>query len=307
MTMTKKILLVPLFSFFLLAQSDLYPIQDYYGGGIGYSPMYMLLDSIPGSVQLNNMGLNTDNFKSPFIVHGGEGFTQIAGRWRLGGYAGTGSSSISNIMDVYFYQETNDSAGIQVPTSQLDETGDKIVQYEGSFRPTINSKFSFTLGAVMLEYVVPVFRDLEVSGGALMGIGRINISIDQHTGEAQWNDMFQNSYGVVSNGNLYYTLESSYSDEEADSVIAALQGTTLSTINGYGGMNDLSGSFFNFQPYIAIKWQIMDRVGLRLSLGYNQGTIGPGKWYLNDRKQIADSPEASLKGLTIRTMFYFGL
>lgn len=303
----RALLILQAIPWLIFAQSDLYPIQDYYGGGIGYSPMYMTLDSIPGTAQMSALGLDPKNFEDPFIVHGGEGFTQIAGRWRLGGYAGIGSSTISNIMDVYFYQESNDSAGMQIPTSPLDDTGDKIVQYEGSFRPTVNAKFSFTLGAVMLEYVVPVFRDLEVSGGALMGIGRINVSIDQHTGEAQWNNMFQNSYGTVSGGNLYYSIDSSYTEADADSVIAALQGTTLSTVNGYGGMTDLSGTFFNFQPYVAIKWQIMDRVGLRLSLGYNQGTIGPGKWYLNDRKLIADSPESSLKGLTIRTMLYLGL
>lgn len=297
-------LLIPLF---LKGQSDLYPIQDYYGGGIGYSPMYMTLESIPGSAQMSTLGLDTNNFDSPFIVHGGEGFTHISGRWRLGGYAGIGSSSISNIMDVYFYQETNDSAGIQQDSSPLADDGDKLVAYEGSFRPTVNAKFSFTLGAVMLEYVVPVFRDLEISGGALMGIGRVNISIDQHTGEAQWNNLFQNSYGTVSGGAVYYSVDSSYSESEADSVINQLQGTTLSAVNGYGGMTDISGTFFNFQPYIAVKWQIMDRVGLRLSLGYNQGTVGPGKWYLNNRKQIADSPKSSLRGLSIRTMFYFGL
>lgn len=303
----RAFLLTHLLPLLLIAQSDLYPIQDYYGGGIGYSPMYMTLDSIPGTAKMSALGLNTNNFRTPFIVHGGEGFTHIAGRWRLGGYAGIGSSSISNIMDVYFYHEDNDSAGIQLPTSPLDASGDKIVAYEGSFRPTVTAKFSFTLGAVTLEYVVPVFRDLEISGGALMGIGRVNVSIDQHTGEAQWNNLFQNSYGTVSDGAVYYSVDSSYSEDQADSVIALLQGTTLSAVNSYGGMTDLSGTFFNFQPYVAVKWQIMDRVGLRLSLGYNQGTIGPGKWFLNDRKQIADSPEASLRGLTIRTMFYFGL
>jgi len=303
----KAFFIIQAIPWLLNAQSDLYPIQDYYGGGIGYSPMYMTLDSIPGTAQMSALGLDPKNFEDPFIVHGGEGFTHIAGRWRLGGYAGIGSSTISNIMDVYFYQESNDSLGIQIPASPLDNTGDKIVLYEGSFRPTVNAKFSFTLGAMMLEYVVPVFRDLEVSGGALMGIGRVNVSIDQHTGEAQWNNMFQNSYGTVLGGNLYYSVDSSYTSSQADSVIATLQGATLATVNGYGGMTDLSGTFFNFQPYVSVKWQIMDRVGLRLSLGYNQGTIGPGKWYLNDRRQIADSPESSLKGLTIRTMLYLGL
>jgi len=305
--MKNKLFAISLFPLLLFAQSDLYPIQDYYGGGIGYSPMYITLDSIPGSSMMAQLGLNTNNFDSPFVVHGGEGFTHIAGRWRLGGYAGIGSSSISNIMDVYFYQETNDAAGMQIPASILDNQSDKIVKYAGSFRPTVSAKFSFTLGAALLEYVVPVFRDLEISGGAMLGIGRVNVSIDQHTGEAQWNTLFSNMYGNVQNGSLFYEIDSSFSSVEADSIISSLQGTTLAPIYAYGSMSDLSGTFFNFQPYIAIKWQIMDRVGLRMTLGYNQGTIGAGKWKLNDRKQIADSPKATLQGLAVRTMIYFGL
>ena len=140
-----------------------------------------------------------------------------------------------------------------------------------------------------------------------MGVGRINVSIDQHAGDAQWNNLFANMYGTVANGVVYYNVDSSYTPTEADSIISSMQGTVLAPVIGYGGLTDLSGTFFNFQPYIAVKWQIMDRMGLRLSLGYNQGTIGPGEWYLNDRKPIADSPKSSLQGLTIRTMFYFGL
>ena len=54
----------------IFAQSDLYPVEDYYGGGIGYSPMYMILDSIPGASKLRQVGVNPDNFNSPFVIHG---------------------------------------------------------------------------------------------------------------------------------------------------------------------------------------------------------------------------------------------
>jgi hypothetical protein len=72
-------------------------------------------------------------------------------------------------------------------------------------------------------------------------------------------------------------------------------------------MTSISGTFFNFQPYVAVKWQITDRVGLRLSIGYNKGVVRAGQWKLNDRFQISDSPESALSGLTFRTMLYFGL
>ena len=50
-----------------------YPVEDFFGGGIGYSPMYISLDSIPGASELQELGLRTEDFDSPFIIHGGEG------------------------------------------------------------------------------------------------------------------------------------------------------------------------------------------------------------------------------------------
>ena len=38
-------------------QFDLYPVTDFFGGGIGYSPMYMMLYSIPGANHLQKVGL----------------------------------------------------------------------------------------------------------------------------------------------------------------------------------------------------------------------------------------------------------
>jgi hypothetical protein len=35
-----------------------YPAEDFLGGGIGYSPMYIKLDSIPGASYLVNLGLD---------------------------------------------------------------------------------------------------------------------------------------------------------------------------------------------------------------------------------------------------------
>ena len=64
---------------------------------------------------------------------------------------------------------------------------------------------------------------------------------------------------------------------------------------------------FNFQPYVAIKWQFLDRMGLRMSAGFNRGTIGAGRWRLNGHIPINDSPEASIGGFTVRTVIYFGL
>jgi hypothetical protein len=169
--------LIIFFPILVSAQSDLYPVEDYFGGGIGYSPMYMMLDSIPGANQLQKVGLNPKDFNNPFVVHGGEGFTQISGRWRLGGYAGIGTSRISNALSVTLAIDNNGLAGIQDtitpaqggnPQYDADITED----YTGIFVPTGEAKFTFMIIAVTLEYVVPIFRDLEIASGAMFGIGR---------------------------------------------------------------------------------------------------------------------------------------
>jgi hypothetical protein len=301
-----------LFTIFLLpvmvaAQADLYPVEDYYGGGIGFSTMYVSLDSFPGSALLSKTGLDVNNFTKPFAVYGGEGFTHISGQWRLGGYAGIGSQRISNVLGVKLYLETNGIEGIQETQIPGDTISlDSVVTYTGDFAPTIQAKFTFMLGAATLEYVVPIFRDLEIAAGALIGIGRVNLNIDQHSNTPRWNNLFDNRYGTVENNTLYYPVDTTGYASPAEA-IAALQGSSLEPVNFTGGLTGLSGTFINFQPYVAIKWQLMDRVGLRLSVGYNKGTIGAGQWYLNDQEPIADSPESSLQGIVIRTMLYFGL
>ena len=299
------ILILPIVIF---AQSDLYPVEDYFGGGIGYSPMYMMLDSIPGASKLKQVGVNPDNFNSPFVVHGGEGFTQIAGRWRLGGYAGIGTSRISNALSVKLAVESNTLPGFQFADTTISGVTydrDSTEVYTGIFVPTIEAKFTFMIGAATLEYVVPIFRDLEVASGAMFGIGRTVISIDQNTGTPRWDASFSNNFGQIINDTLYYAID--ITGTTAQAAFDALQGSYLPPLASSAGMTSISGTFFNFQPYVAVKWQITDRVGLRLSIGYNKGVVRAGQWKLNDRFQISDSPESALSGLTFRTMLYFGL
>ena len=309
--MNRYKLIILILPIVISAQSDLYPIEDYYGGGIGYSPMYMILDSIPGASKLKQVGVNPDNFNSPFVIHGGEGFTQISGRWRLGGYAGIGTSRISNALSVILAVDDNGMPGIQDTLTlgidnEDDVRADTTRHYTGIFVPTIEAKFTFMISAVTLEYVVPIFRDLEIASGAMFGIGRTIISIDQNTGTPRWDESFSNNFGQVLNDTLIYTIDATGSPS-SEAAIVALQGAYLPPLASNAGMTNLSGTFFNFQPYVAVKWQITDRVGLRLSIGYNKGVIRAGQWQLNDRFQISDSPESSLSGLSFRTMIYFGL
>jgi|TARA_B110000116_G_C16798203_1_gene568308 hypothetical protein len=278
------------------SQFDLYPVTDFFGGGIGYSPMYINVDKFPATNLLKSLGLNPNQFDTPFVVHGGEGFAHMTGKWRIGSYAGVGSSSISTVTNVQLYIE-DDNPGYQDEATK---------SYDGNFNPSIEAKITIALGAASIEYVMPVFQDLEISAGAMMGLGRLNLSIDQYAANPKWGEMFDFSYGskkweTTADGTdstlIYY-----YAVDDTDTPIAG-----FNAANAPGVMADLSGTFFNFQPYVAIKWQLLDRVGLRISAGFNKGTIGQGRWKLNSRYLIGDSEEYSLTGVTFRTMLYLGL
>ena len=260
--------------------------------------MYINIDKFPATDLLKNVGLDPSKFNTPFVVHGGEGFAHMTGKWRIGSYAGIGSSSISTITNVKLFEDSNGN-------NQLD-TGESTTDYNGNFDPTIDAKLTFSLGAASIEYVMPIFQDLEISAGAMTGLGRLNLSIDQYAANPKWDQMFDFAYGskawVPNEDGTDSTLTYYYA---VDDVANPISGFNAS--NAPGVMSDLSGTFFNFQPYVAIKWQLLDRVGLRISAGFNKGTIGQGRWKLNSRYLIGDSEAYTLQGVSFRTMLYLGL
>jgi len=286
--MKNIVLFLTLSSSLLMAQFS-YPLEDFLGGGIGYSPMYIKLDSIPGSSDLMGLGLNPKDFKDPFIIHGGEGFAHVTGRWRIGGYAGAGGTSISTVPDIIIFQDDNGNDSL--------DAGENSKDYTSYFNPRIEGKFTISMGAASIEYVMPLLQDLELSAGALMGLARAGLAVDQQNGTPRWGTIFNNAYGTMdSTGTLYYGVSASEYD---DPVI--LPGTIP------GIMRDVSATFFNFQPYVAVKWQFLERLGLRISVGFNKGTIQAGKWKLNGNTKISDSPASAIQGASFRTMLYIGL
>ena len=290
----------------IYGQFDLYPVSDFFGGGIGYSPMYINIDKFPATDLLKNVGLNPSNFDAPFVVHGGEGFAHMTGKWRIGSYAGIGSSSISTVTNVVLYVDDYDATN---SNTELGYQNEPTVEYNDNFDPTIEAKLTFSLGAASIEYVMPIFQDLEISAGAMMGLGRLNLSIDQYAANPKWDQMFDFAYGSKK------WVKDDPTDELSDSTLVYYYAVddTGQPVSGFkasnapGVMSDLSGTFFNFQPYVAIKWQLLDRVGLRISAGFNKGTIGQGRWKLNSRYLIGDSEEYTLQGVSFRTMLYLGL
>ena len=285
------------------AQGDIYPTETTYGGGIGFSTMYMILDTVPGASLLNSLGINVDELGTrPLVFYGGEGFAQMSGPWRLGGYAGIGATQASNVFGLQMYANRDNVDGYQKPAFGNEANGDSLYNFSGNL--SVKARLSFLLGAMTTEYVFPIFRDLEVMAGALMGIGRYTLSIDQHIGTPKWGKLGNNMYGEIYGDTVLIQLDGPDFDDEAKD---NNESEFLRPINVTGTMTELSGTFFNFQPYVAIKWQFLDRMGLRISAGYNRGTIASGKWKLNGNRPINDSPESALHGITLRTVIYFGL
>jgi len=286
--MKNIVLFIPLSLSLMMAQFS-YPLEDFLGGGIGYSPMYIKLDSIPGSSDLMGLGLDPKNFDDPFVIHGGEGFAHVTGRWRIGGYAGAGGTNISTVPDIIIFQDDNGNDSL--------DGGENSKDYTSYFEPWISAKFSISMGAASIEYVMPLLQDLELSAGALMGLARANIAVDQQNGTPRWGTIFDNAYGTMdSTGTLYYGVSA---NEYNEPVI--LPGPIP------GLMRDVSATFFNFQPYVAVKWQLLERLGLRISVGFNKGTIPAGEWKLNGSTKISDSPASAIQGASFRTMLYIGL
>ena len=285
------------------AQGDIYPTETTYGGGIGFSTMYMVLDSVPGASLLNSLGLNADELGAgPLVFYGGEGFAQMSGPWRLGGYAGIGATQAGSVFGLKMFANRDNVDGYQKPAFGNEANGDTLYNFSGNL--SVTARLSFLLGAVTTEYVFPIFRDLEVMAGALMGIGRYTLSIDQHIGTPKWGKLGNNMYGEIYGDTVLIQLDGPDFDDEAKD---NNESEFLRPINVTGTMTELSGTFFNFQPYVAIKWQFLDRMGLRISAGYNRGTIAAGRWKLNGHLPINDSPASALHGITLRTVIYFGL
>ena len=286
----KKIFYISILALSLIKGQFSYPAEDFLGGGIGYSPMYIKLDSVPGATYLKNIGLDPSDFDDPFVVHGGEGFAHVTGRWRIGGYAGMGGTSVSTIPEISIFIDGNGNDSL--------DAGETSKMYTDELNPSIRARFTFLLGAASVEYVMPILQDLEISSGALLGLGRVAMGIEQTSANPRWKQVFSNTYGTMSDNQdtLFYSVTADEYDNP-DIRPGAVSGV----------LKDVSSAFFNFQPYVAVKWQFLERLGLRISVGFNKGTVRQGSWKLNGRSQIADSPSSALSGVTFRTMLYVGL
>ena len=69
--MKKIITSIAFFTTSLYSQFDLYPVTDFFGGGIGYSPMYINIEDFPATDLLKDLGLDPKKFDSPLLYTAG--------------------------------------------------------------------------------------------------------------------------------------------------------------------------------------------------------------------------------------------
>ena len=249
----------------LYSQRDIaFSTEEYLGGGIGYAPMFLLIDvakAYPfnamgegdedtGLLQDNGLGFDDISaitqdkiWEDPLIIHGAEGFGNTSGNWRVGAYVGLGSKSITSITTV-----------------------------DTATRLQTDLKVSLMTGSASIEYVIPLFSNLEISAGSLFSLSRAIIQFAKRIDIPSWEDQF-----------------------------------TFTNINEDNYSVTLSGTFFSFQPYVAIKLQFLDRVGLRMSAGYNVGTLPVNQWTLNDFGEIQAPSESNFNAPAVRVMLYLGI
>lgn len=147
-----------LFGIFLLSGILVFPQQGQFfdapfGGGIGYVPAWYIPDVAPINDQLNAIGmpeLSTGGFYSSGIA----GFIYIGfvKNLRVGGMGFGGSlSSTQNINNIN-YEIIYDLGG----------------------------------GGVTIEYTLPFIKNIGVSGGAVIGVGSMNIYLYRNSGDFTW-------------------------------------------------------------------------------------------------------------------------
>lgn len=296
----------------LLGQDDYYPPESFYGGGVGFSQMFLFqnMGQLDGFEMLGSIGdsagfgFDVTKFSNPFILNGGEGFSSVTERIRIGGFAGVGTSFISHQPEITLFLDS-DGDGIFDPSKEESQIYSPPL-VTGDQTPDLQAKISIWVSGATIEYIFPLFRGLEVSAGSLFGLGRLNLSITQSSGSPAWKDQFTSIFKIGTNG-----LTPVYdANEDSDTTSADIEYLQKSLFPSYpinSAMSSLSGTFVNVQPYVAVKLQLLDRMGIRMTVGFNSGTIGEKKWTTDDNKELKGSPETVLKSLAVRAMIYFGL
>ena len=111
-----------------------------------------------------------------------------------------GGTSVSTIPEIKIFVDGNGNDSLDA--NEISK------MYTDELNPSIKAKFTFLLGAASVEYVMPLLQDLEISSGALLGLGRVAMGIEQTSANPRWKQVFSNAYGTMSEtgDTLFYSV-----------------------------------------------------------------------------------------------------
>jgi hypothetical protein len=227
------------------SENEKYPEEPFYGGGVGYTTTWLSIKLSQSFSELgSSSGMNMDisNWDGLFFMNGVEGYGHITGRWRIGASIAVGEKTASKL--------------------------------DTSTNWTGQARISLFFAGSTFEYVVPLFDNLEISTGSMVGLGRASLQIHQDLGTMRFSEIYDRL------------------DEQ-----------TTSTFSG----STVTGIYVALEPYIATKYQFLPRAGIRASIGYTLFKISSGKWKINGYKPIPDSPEIKFNSPTIKITLFLGV
>lgn len=196
------------------------------GGAVGFTSSWLLLDVAPLNAYIRSA--NARQFTDDgMILLGGQGYAYILflPNVRVGGLW-SGGMRKSRSVDV----SSNTRRDVEL---------------------------SVGLGALTIDYVIPVTPRIDISVGGLLGGGSMDLKLTRDEGRAKiW-------------GSYWNTLGSQQ------------------TVYEYSGK--LSGSFFIYQPAVNVEYAVLRWLGVRAGVSY-MGMSG-GSWKLDDTYEVLGVPD----------------
>jgi len=215
-----------------------------YGGGGGF---------FMGNVQATFDRLNSEIAKmgipgltKGIYLWGGGGYGTVTPRLRIGGMGAGGSK----------------------------KTGGTVSTAGGDTSYVRDFEVDFGYGGVILEYLVVATERVDVSLGALLGAGGVELQLTQRSGPDSWTEVWKN-YQSFQGTNDHIT-------------------------------STLSAEFFAWNPYVTAKIWLTDWLAIKASGGYLGAKVSPGNWKESCKWTLSDSPEVDFSGFNVRVGFHFG-
>ena len=118
---------------------------------------------------------DTNDYDLPLVIYGGEGFSSLTQNITIGGFAGTGNTSIRH--DQYMEQDIGNAN-----------------PREGIIRNI--ARISLIMSGATLEYVFHPFSGLDISVGGMVGFGSLKFGLARTSNDVVW-DLPDENYNTI--------------------------------------------------------------------------------------------------------------